>query len=819
MADVYNIIYQGEFCTNTDGTNNIISFSKRMSDADPVPDIIEIIFSGHEDEPVIIEYQDKGDYKLERVNGCGCTVNIKAISNFELSSLYTSDEREWKVEVVGFQKFSGWLIPDSCAEPYQSKPYDVSVQATDAIGTLEDIPFAYDDGVKYSGFKTDIEIINICLNKTGLGLPLAIGVNTFENSMDTGICPLEQTYRNTARYIDEDGNPFDCLTVLNTILTHWSARLHQFNGKWQIVNVMELTVGAVNAWDFLSDNTAVGTSSIGNAITAGGIDRDLQPSEGQNQGAKAFKSSTAYYQYGYPTDELTNGNFNDATVPGVPNHWIASGGATGETYYRVDEATGLDTSDVVFVVTSNGVANDGYFTNDVPVQIRANQKVLISFDLSSIGAYLDVGASTEKRNVDLVIKDNFGNFYTDKNGWQSAGGFYTIRYLSIDFKNTLKPSFEVTQKDVDYQLTFSISAVKEADELLSFDTKYNNVSIAGKAVSDQTSTPLGVFNRQTMIAKQTYKPEPLLLLHGDELNLQRTSVISINDANPTVAVNHLWRRNGILDPISGLPESQSLLHIVANSELRLHHRPYNIFTAKFVGMGYIDINTVLTVDNLNPTAWIFLSGKFDLKTGYHTLRFAEAITNEEGEPNYVEEANIEDYGTEKTTKGVSVGKPSSVTTNPGGSYIDVSQFLTSSSITGLAPIASPTFTGNPKAPTPSPGDDDTSIATTAFVINEISLFKGKDATLNKSADYTILLADFGANGNVTVFVDTTSGNISITLPSAASMNGYTANIIKVSDDTYSVEVVGTINGITNDIIGNQFEANTYKSNGTNFYKF
>lgn len=33
----------------------------------------------------------------------------------------------------------------------------------------------------------------------------------------------------------------------------------------------------------------------------------------------------------------------------------------------------------------------------------------------------------------------------------------------------------------------------------------------------------------------------------------------------------------------------------------------------------------------------------------------------------------------------------------------------------LAPIASPTFTGDPKAPTPSTSDNDTSIATTAFV--------------------------------------------------------------------------------------------------------
>jgi hypothetical protein len=38
-----------------------------------------------------------------------------------------------------------------------------------------------------------------------------------------------------------------------------------------------------------------------------------------------------------------------------------------------------------------------------------------------------------------------------------------------------------------------------------------------------------------------------------------------------------------------------------------------------------------------------------------------------------------------------------------------------SALFGLAPLASPTFTGDPKAPTPATSDNDTSIATTAFV--------------------------------------------------------------------------------------------------------
>ena len=40
--------------------------------------------------------------------------------------------------------------------------------------------------------------------------------------------------------------------------------------------------------------------------------------------------------------------------------------------------------------------------------------------------------------------------------------------------------------------------------------------------------------------------------------------------------------------------------------------------------------------------------------------------------------------------------------------------------TTLAPLASPIFTGNPQAPTPTPSDNDTSIATTAFVTSAVA---------------------------------------------------------------------------------------------------
>ena len=72
---------------------------------------------------------------------------------------------------------------------------------------------------------------------------------------------------------------------------------------------------------------------------------------------------------------------------------------------------------------------------------------------------------------------------------------------------------------------------------------------------------------------------------------------------------------------------------------------------------------------------------------------------------------------------------------------------------GAAPLDSPTFTGNPQAPTPSQGDNDASVATTAFVQTEAgllvpkSLVDAKGDLLVGTADNTIARKAVGADGS------------------------------------------------------------------------
>jgi hypothetical protein len=69
--------------------------------------------------------------------------------------------------------------------------------------------------------------------------------------------------------------------------------------------------------------------------------------------------------------------------------------------------------------------------------------------------------------------------------------------------------------------------------------------------------------------------------------------------------------------------------------------------------------------------------------------------------------------------------------------------LTAADITaaGGAPLASPAFTGTPTAPTPAPGDSDTSIATTAFVTAAIGAAGGVASFNGRNGAVTLVVTD------------------------------------------------------------------------------
>lgn len=165
------------------------------------------------------------------------------------------------------------------------------------------------------------------------------------------------------------------------------------------------------------------------------------------------------------------------------------------------------------------------------------------------------------------------------------------------------------------------------------------------------------------------------------------------------------------------------------------------------------------------SCWIFSDG-----TNYHTIRGASSATwgtitgtlSAQTDLQSALDAKLDD-GQLDTDGALTANSDLNIATQKATkTYVDGLAASVASSLALKAPLASPSLTGNPTAPTPSPGDSDTSIATTAFVQNAIAAYapggsgalllktngttNGSQVLLNLLQGLGITIADDGSGG-------------------------------------------------------------------------
>lgn len=157
----------------------------------------------------------------------------------------TASSDEWKVivEVDGKFFFHGFLNAEEGEAPFQDKPYEVVLRATDRIGLLKDTPLTDINGDKFVGFFYLIEFIAGALIKTGLDLPIRIYSSYFHsaflNKGDSLNYDMFRQAKLNARTFIKDSNSFvSCYEALK-ILFDGSFSVKYHNGYWQIKALAE----------------------------------------------------------------------------------------------------------------------------------------------------------------------------------------------------------------------------------------------------------------------------------------------------------------------------------------------------------------------------------------------------------------------------------------------------------------------------------------------------------------------------------------------------------------------------------------------------
>lgn len=200
-----------------------------------------------------IGWQGQGEGKYKEIHASEVTVGTLSATNFELLGLFSSDDRQHRVTIRKGNDYvtmaifwQGWILPDYYTEQYvKSTNYQVTIKASDAIGDLRNHYFL--SPAKQPIFErwTQLAILQFCLAKTGLSLPLYTGLNTFESRLAHGDDDdvLNLTYLDTAGFYtysdDADPEPFSLLDVLTHIVNKHDCRLYQGGGAWHIVSVDE----------------------------------------------------------------------------------------------------------------------------------------------------------------------------------------------------------------------------------------------------------------------------------------------------------------------------------------------------------------------------------------------------------------------------------------------------------------------------------------------------------------------------------------------------------------------------------------------------
>lgn len=230
--------------------------------------------------------------------------------------LYTNDPNLYRLNYYKDNdlKWTGKVLPFIYSEDYKSPPYYVNVTATDGLAELKDFYLLKKDGFPMYGTMSLIKIVAFCLNKLNLDLNIRVACNMYATGMATTAAddPLDQAYVDLeCFYIEQKGQEVSLDFVLKSILDAFGCRIIQWEEKWHIIRVEEMTASYDwREFDYNGDYVTNGTTNPVVDIeypTQDTVMFTSTPSFEMQPGAGTIRSD---YSLGLKDNILENGDFS-----------------------------------------------------------------------------------------------------------------------------------------------------------------------------------------------------------------------------------------------------------------------------------------------------------------------------------------------------------------------------------------------------------------------------------------------------------------------------------------------------------------------------
>lgn len=640
--------------------------------------VIPFVGSG---DPFRYTYKNENDDKFNQITTSEATISIISNPNISLDTFYTEDERTWMVRYYAGEfvannwddtrawddymaweeftpnkdgrelKWAGFLLPDASSEPFRNV-YQFEIKAKDVIGTLKDVPYAKDTVLikKVDSLKN---ILGECLRRTDLDINFVIGVNTFEYSMDASTnlsCPLEQTYIDTNRFIDTNNKPYSVYNVIKHICDQFSANVQQANGKWYFIDITERARNSFYAREYKYTALTESFDKVGALQIIS--NKMLTPEQLVNADHSftkepAYRSVSTYYQYGYLSNQLPNGDFNVINPAPLINPfpgWTLHGGIQvgyGQKLILTGQGDKL-INDYYMLVNNSDLTK--WIESD-PVTVLMTNLIALSiffrFNNNSGGS---VNVSKKRLNVALrltAIGKETMYWSKDKSAWQTLPEIITFEANFQDFIKGTTASISATYPKYDGLLSVLIYGVTGEDAII------DDVKITFDE-SEYYRSPIGFVDQLVNVFDYSKSPDPTVLLFGDDNQKTRTSWmrrLKNGEFVPTVE----WYKKA-----NGTGTRLPLQYIVSRNILGQHRAASRRFEGTIRG-AFTPLDTISIPLTLGR--FMFLSGTFSAKKSTVDITAIELFS---GEFTQFNESTFEDFGDFKDAKGSQIGSSTGV---------------------------------------------------------------------------------------------------------------------------------------------------------------
>jgi len=224
--------------------------------------VIKIYQDGYTGEEIIefqgidinLQYIPQSDDPFEPIlaSQLGITIDITDNTS-EVLDFTNINDRFLYVEMLvnGVIEWVGWVLNDNVYISYSTGIKELSFNAVDGLGMLQDIPFPIEEfnWLGCNETRSLLVYMYACFNATQFptNRNIVTMCSYFAAGMDTRADntsnePFNQTYLPFRTFINSDETFINCLDILSQIARSFGCRIFQAKGKWWIVAINEFSV-------------------------------------------------------------------------------------------------------------------------------------------------------------------------------------------------------------------------------------------------------------------------------------------------------------------------------------------------------------------------------------------------------------------------------------------------------------------------------------------------------------------------------------------------------------------------------------------------